>query len=212
MPNLFTSPDAWHGGYYELALELHDPTSRTRRAALEALWAHPSLEGCYTSNGSAPASQRRWQPAMLTPRDLDGSLYGLATVGGHPPLPCHAIALPSVEGPAWLSVGIPLAALATVLPVGDWPYDEGSPPEWREELDAWLRSLARAVWSRTGFRLGLIGWIPDGVSAAAVALEGVPADRATGYLVPTARGRLAWHPPTGGAPLPRRRRANLASR
>src|SRR5687767_12912870 len=59
MERLFTVPDAWRGGYVELALELGPPSDDRMGAALAALWAHPTLDGPYAERDREPWDQPR---------------------------------------------------------------------------------------------------------------------------------------------------------
>src|SRR5688500_5359960 len=82
---LFTAPDAWHGGTFDLTLYLGCATPVARfLAAAEALWSHPSLDGCYLDTRREPAEQPRVTPAEiqrgLTPDEGVSTLRGVATL------------------------------------------------------------------------------------------------------------------------------------
>ncbi len=62
---LFTTPDAWNGGYYELALEFGAISDIEFRSVLMALWAFPALEGCYLKRHLEPHEQARVPPGEV---------------------------------------------------------------------------------------------------------------------------------------------------
>jgi hypothetical protein len=43
----FTKPETRSGGYYELAIELGNRSDERLLTAMQAMWQHPSLNGCY---------------------------------------------------------------------------------------------------------------------------------------------------------------------
>ena len=59
MTPLFTVPDIWSGTSYELALEYLGGSDDAVRRALSALWASPSLDGCYPKNDTEPNGQSK---------------------------------------------------------------------------------------------------------------------------------------------------------
>jgi len=60
--SIFAYPDAWSGGYYELAMELGSRSDERLRSALATLWAYGGLDGCYLDSTLEPWQQRRVQP------------------------------------------------------------------------------------------------------------------------------------------------------
>ena len=54
--------DGWLGGFYELAMELGRRSDERLRAAGEALWSHPALEGLYGERDVPPDRQQPPDP------------------------------------------------------------------------------------------------------------------------------------------------------
>lgn len=72
----------WYGGLYELAIDFGtsgDESVPRLAAALSALWAHPTLDGCYASKEVPASSQQRVAPT-LDPIDHPRDYYGVATL------------------------------------------------------------------------------------------------------------------------------------
>lgn len=86
----------------------------------------------------------------------------------------------------WLTFYLPLGALARrERRIRGFPFDpDGGPVSlaWRASLDTWLAGVAREVFAHVDFRLALIGFELDNVTAAD--LDGVtPEERWNGYLL-----------------------------
>ena len=196
---LFTAPDAWSGGSYEVALEYGPLAPEAIRAVVARIWAHPALEGCWLSHDVEPDRQPRVDPSD-SKVEPDGWLRGVATFPNGERAPCGTYVVHDESG-AWVYFGVPLGSLGRGYPVGAFPFDDGSSLGWREEVDRWLLGVAEHVFAERPFALALVGWTDDPeTSAAEVARAGVPERRWTGIAVPTPEG-LAWHPPTEGAPI-----------
>ena len=195
MQPLFTRPETWTGGSYELGLEYGPLESVQVRGVLTRLWSHPSLCGCYLDHTREPGDQPRVSPAEADP---DHVLRGIATLPNGAVSSCDSSVL-VWEDSTWVYFGTPVGALGYAYPVGAYPFDDGRPLDWRTPLDAWLLDVAASVFEEHPFRLGLVGWLdPVETSAAEVADAGVPDRRWEGYVVPVG-GRLTWHPPNEGA-------------
>lgn len=197
---VFTNEDAWNGGSYELALELGPVNDQLLQRALAAVWSFPELDGCFLRMDLEPRDQRRI--TIPDPNlELNACLRGIATFLPRGPVACSTLPVREEEGADWLYFGLPLGSLARVLPVGAFPFDDGRDQSWRGELDCWLERLARHVYKSVKFKLGLVGWT-DGLieSASALTMNGVPAERWVGYLLPEG-DVLRWHPPNQGAPM-----------
>lgn len=195
---IFTRPDVWTGGSYELAVEVGPRDDEAVRRALQAIWTAPSLDGCFPLADREPHEQARVAIPECT---LDAPLHGVARIGSRPPIACRTLVIRYDDGLDWLHLCLPIGALECVLPVGMFPFDDGGDLAWRPELDEWLCELARRVFQAVPFRLGFVGWEGgefDDVEAFDA--SGVPSERWVGYLV-ASQGRLQWHPPTEGAPL-----------
>lgn len=75
-PAAFTIADNWHGGYYELAIELGEASDERLGRALATLWRVAVIRGCY---GSREREPHEMQTVPCTVRSLDrfGHLRGL---------------------------------------------------------------------------------------------------------------------------------------
>jgi hypothetical protein len=191
---IFTRPDAWSGGSYELAVDLGVSDDARLGQALAALWSHADLEGCYPDHAREPSDQLRATPAELD--GLDACLRGVARLGTLAPVACSSYLVPEEGGATWMYLGLPLGSLGTILTVGAFPFDDGRDPSWRLVVDAWLRGIAERVHAAVGIRRGLVGWV-DGTDVAGTS---VPDERWVGYLVPTGT-ELAWYAANQGAPM-----------
>ena len=196
----FTSEETWRGGFYEIEFELGVPSEERLALALQTVWSHPSLEGCYLSREQEPHAQVRVNPRQCA---IEGHLYGIAN-------------LPNSARAAWgtsvcrlqdengallrdfLAFYLPHGALGRTYPLGGYPFaDADQAATWRVPLDEWLVELGRYLYERVPFRLALLGFEVDfpNVSADFVQRNGIPAERFDGYLW-QARDQLEWHPPT----------------
>lgn len=196
---IFTRPDAWTGGSYELAVDL-GPVDDTRlEKALVAIWSHADVDGCYLELDREPAEQARVRPSR--DRDLQTCLRGIARLGTLAPVACSTVVVREDGGPDWLYFGLPLGSLGAVLPVGAFPFDDGRDLAWRSTVDGWLRRLGEHLFATVRFRIGLVGWT-DGLDDGTDNLldRGIPEERWVGYLVPSSDS-LTWHPPNQGAPM-----------
>ncbi len=192
---VFTHPDAWVGGSYDLVLDLAGRDDELLERTLSALWSHPSVEGCHPSRDAEPAEQGRVVPGRQV--GLEARLYGLAQLSRAAVVPCETVVVREDGGPDWVYLSLPLGSLARVLPIDGYPVGPSrTSVAWRVSVDAWLRGIAESTFQSAAFGLGMVGAFcyGDG-SAAQVARHGVPADRPVGFLVPRA-GSLDWYPAT----------------
>jgi hypothetical protein len=127
-------------------------------------------------------------------------LYGIARIPGAGRVACATHVYREDDGPDMVQLLLPLGSLATVFPIGDYPFDDGGDLAWRERLDGWLRGLAEHVRRAVTFELALVGWLDGQPSAIPERAGEVPDERWIGYLVQGVDG-LEWHPPNKGAPL-----------
>lgn len=199
MPNAASFPldENWHGGYYELALELgpHRDTDADTRLleALVAIWQEPGLDGCFLDRGVEPEHQHRVEPIPL---DLNepGHLLGRATLPTGARVVCGTWVSTYDDGADWLGFYLPLGALNNADPrVGAFPFP--GPPQtssrlWRERLDDWLAGIALRVRSLVEFRVGLIGFE---ASTPGDPWDGeIPDERWIGYMIPTGDTATFW--------------------
>ncbi|MEO0559698.1 MAG: hypothetical protein AAF170_16110 [Bacteroidota bacterium] len=195
MRKLFTRPDAWTGGSYEIALEYQPLHAEEVHVVLKRLWSHTSLNGCYLRADVEPEAQLRVPPASS-----NGWLRGIATLPNGDDTACGSVVVTD-EDATWIYFGSPMGSLIYSYPVGAYPFDDGLPLDWRTPLNDWLCDIARFVFEELPFQLGLVGWIdPLDITASDVSTSGVPETRYEGYLIPEATS-LTWYPPNTGAPM-----------
>lgn len=197
MRALFTRPDAWFGGSYELALEYGPLSDEQLRTVISRLWDYPSLSGCYLDHRVDPDEQPKFSPAEV---ESERCLRGAAVLPNGECVACRSIAVRE-EDATWICFAVPLGSLGYAYPVGAFPFADGMPLDWRAELDGWLVDMARFIFGDLPFRLGLVGWIdPLDTTAAEIASAGVPEQRWEGYVVPVQEA-LEWYPANQGAPF-----------
>ena len=189
----FTEPDTWHGGYYELAIELGPRSESRLRSALTRLWSHPHLEGCYASRELDPNAQPHIAPVLTAE---PGHLYGLATLPNGVAVACGTCVVREEDGPDWLDLYLPLGGLGLAYPVGAYPFGaEPTAPSWQPELDAWFRAIGVFVFQAVPFALGVIGFEASGsVYSHDLSATGIPSKCGVALLWPTTSG-LLFHPP-----------------
>jgi len=206
---MFTEPDTWAGGGFELVLELGPRDDARLGDAVAALWEHPTLTGCFLKMTVEPSRQDRVAPDS---QPLRSHLYGVAATPAGGEVACVSYPIrfdDGVEWPYldvdWLYLSIPMCSLGTAYPVGAYPmgaYPVGGYPmcadgaaDWIPPVGEWLREIGIAVFAAVPFRLGLVGWEPDDEDQVSALIErdGVPEDRWIGYLRPVG-GALRWYP------------------
>ena len=196
----FTSAETWFGGYYEIEFELGVPSDERLALALETVWSHPSLEGCYLSRDLEPHTQVRVSPREQA---TEGHLHGIANLPNGARAACGTcVCRLRDEGGTplrdLLTFYVPYGALALTYPLGGYPFSNAEQaPTWRVPLDEWLVKIGGFVYERVPFALALIGYEVDfpEVDAKSVQQNGVPLERYDGYLWEVG-GRLEWYPPT----------------
>jgi len=73
---IFTLQDAWTGGSYDLAIEPGPRDDARLSRAVNALWTHPDLVGCYQHMEREPNDQLRVDASSAETR-----LHGVARIG-----------------------------------------------------------------------------------------------------------------------------------
>ncbi len=193
-PMACTDAENWTGGFYELSLEIGDRDDERLQRALTALWRAAAITGCYPSRDREPADQIA-VPVTVASLDL-GHLRGIARPPLGAPVVCGCFATRVDDAEDWLTLYLPLGALARVdRRVGGFPFGPDGEPRsltWRTSLDAWLAGVATEVFRHVDFRLGLIGFEVDHTTAAELG-GGVPEPRWNGYLLPVG-GQLSYTP------------------
>ena len=195
----FTLADNWHGGFYELALELGDTSDTRLEAALRVLWSAAEVEGCYGSHRIAPADQQI-VPCTLASLLRFGHLRGVVRLPNGAPIVCGVVAVREDNGPDWLDFYLPLGALGRAEPLSDEhlvgdPGSGSASLTWRRPIDDWMAGLGTRVYTAAGFRLGLIGNEVSGQTDAAAIAGDPPTRRWIGYLIP-GDGQVRYLPAT----------------
>ena len=191
-PTDFLDDENWHGGYYELAIDLGERTAAGADArlvaALRTVWADSALEGCYLDRWRPRSEQTAITPAAASLEEPP-PLYGTATLPGGSTVVCVTHVVRGIDGEGrtphdWLDLCIPTGALGRVdTRVSDYPFGDDGSLAWRAPIDEWMYRVAAAVFRIAPFRVALIGFEVSGDPAAD--LEGpVPDDRWVGYVLP----------------------------
>jgi hypothetical protein len=185
---------AWFGGFYELAMEYEPWSEGNLDGALKAIWDFPDLQGCYLRHDIEPSQQQRVAPSLAM-LEANVHLRGIATLADGKQIACGTYLVPDDAGPAWIGLYLPMGALSTAYDVGAYPFEQDtSSQRWREPLEKWLAAVGEFVFSRSAFRLGLVGFEVSGmVSAKDLLVPGVSEKRSIGYLYPTDK-TLRWYP------------------
>lgn len=188
-PSALSRGENWTGGFYEVAFEVGGDGPDLQRV-LSALWPAAGVEGCHGSRDHEPGDPDE-VPLTLSSLEEYGHLRGVLELPSGHRVVCGCFAVRPGDGPAWLSLYLPLGALRATDPrIGAFPFGPDgaeSSLEWRLPLDAWLASIARAVLAEAPFDLALIGFEPNG-SPQAQSLNGSPPEeRWNGVLFPDGR-------------------------
>jgi hypothetical protein len=182
--HIFTATDAWYGGFYELALEMGPHSDEKLQAALNALWKHPDLDGCYFDRGREPADQPRTADFCL---ETGSHALGVATLPNGSRIACGSCLIREDNGPEWLDFYLPMGSLGTAYPVGAFPFgtEASKPHPWRYDVEDWLAGIGLSIARKASFQLGIIGFEVSGqVYAVDVDSKGIPSERFIGYLWP----------------------------
>src|SRR5690349_3835979 len=122
---VFTAPDTWHGGFYELALELGERSDQRLLAALRRVWSFPAVDGCYLDWLVEPTEQPRVEPPAHLAEP--GQLYGIARVPNGHEIACGTFIVREEDsGTDWLGFFLPTGALHDAYDLRGFPFDEGS--------------------------------------------------------------------------------------
>jgi len=181
-------------------MELGAPSDERLRAALQRIWAHPSIKGCCFSRDQEPQDQVR---VNLQNHPLESALFGITTLPNGASAACGTSVCRLTGGKDepprdLLSFYVQLGTIAKPYAIGGYPNsDVERAAVWRAQLDPWLAELGRFVFETVEFDLALVGWEVEfpSVSAESVKRGGVPSERYDGYLWRNGNG-LEWHPPT----------------
>ena len=193
---IFTRPDAWNGGFYELALEFGERVAdEVIVKTLGAIWEHPDLSGCYHSRSIEPSDQEATTP-NATHVQSGLHLYGIATLPNEKRIACGTVIIREDAGVDWLVLYTPIGSLGTAYKVGGFPFDQRSHSMWRKPVDNWFAAIGTTVYRQYRFPLGLIGLETSGdPNSEQVKQSGIPKHRQIGYLWPE-NGHLHYFPTT----------------
>lgn len=160
--------DPWEGGDYELYIEIVPTSGEGLVRALETIWSTPGMQ---PSDSGQAFSAESWIRGLVTLPD------GVRVV-------CETFAQHLESGVDFLSLAIPMGALGSAYPrVGGFPFGSEDSRSWREPLDLWFAEVARKVFSRVPFQLGLIGFdVSSEDLTRDVGHRGIPTDRWDAYL------------------------------
>jgi hypothetical protein len=203
MENLFCNRDTWHGGFYELSLEMGRATEESLDAALKAIWSSADLRGCYLRPDIEPSFQSQIAPDIKVLLS-HSHLRGIANLPNGKKIACGTFLVQEEGGGNWLGFYLPMGALSPAIEnAGAYPFDSnGISQSWRQPLETWLANIGQSVFSKVPFHLGLVGFEVSGeVTADELKVTGVPAERSMGYLFPM-DGKLTWFPTNQWQHLP----------
>lgn len=198
--NLFTADEVWKGGSYELLIQPSVGSSEEVCSLLKALWAFPSLEGCYLRTDCEPTDQTPVQPCEA---GVAGHLYGVATLPNQIVIPCGSYASDypgEEEYPPSYYIGfyLTMCALSSAYPVGAYPFGPmDNVSEWKTQVDSFLVEVGTWIHRKAPFDLALVGFEVD-VSTTPpeiIRANGIPEERHAGILWDDGVG-LKWYPAT----------------
>ncbi|HEY3963195.1 MAG TPA: hypothetical protein VGM05_01475 [Planctomycetaceae bacterium] len=199
---IFTSPDAWNGGDFELLLLFGHVEKEVVGQALAVLWSLPEVSGYWLDPDTEPGEQQRIA-ADSDVMDFTRVFRGIAELAGGSRVACSSsiLALGDEDG-WWLSFGIPMGSLGRAFSVGAYPTDDGTPTDWLVPVTEWFRGVAKEIFAGAPFAAGAIGWLTgnEADEIIAVANARIPSERWVGYLKPDGNS-LEWFPPNQLEPL-----------
>jgi hypothetical protein len=160
---VFTKPDVWYGGFYELAIELgpHGDNDLIL-AALSSIWGQPEVLGPFLDNDIEPSLQQR---AQLNTEERH--LYGVLHLNNSSALCCGSyVVQEDVEpgGSDWILFYVPAQSAHQVLGGSIEEMDIFS-----EELIPLVKQyckMAGAIFQRAAYRMALVGFEVSGEAYA----------------------------------------------
>ncbi|OWY72159.1 hypothetical protein B7486_04335 [cyanobacterium TDX16] len=197
MHSVFTPRDTWHGGYFELAIELGPRSDDRLTAAVEHLWNSSQLKGCWIDSNREPSEGTRIAKNRSEIILNEEHLYGIAMLDDGKNVACGCCAVREDGGIDWLVFYLPMGALARAYQnVGEYPFSRVGKRHndtWVAPIEKWLERLGRFLFEKVDFRLALIGFEVSG-SEYADQLEknGMPEKRWNCYLWRVV-GELVWY-------------------
>ena len=186
MKTIFTNPETWFGGFYELAIEIGPNSSQNLLQALQVLWSYPRLRGCYDSNKIEVEDQEKKNLVKIGLENWS-HLYGKAILTNNDELcPCGVCIIQEESGSDWLDFYFPMGALDALFNTGNSFSKEYSKNvnSWQVEIDEWLKNLAFNIFSKVNFPLALIGLEVSGEAYYKdLIVNGIPEVRYFNYLI-----------------------------
>ncbi len=159
-----SSPENWHGGFYEISIRLGARSDDRLESALQIGWTAANIDGCSAPLATPPEAQ---VPCTLASLLDHGHLRGVVDLPTCGRVVCGAVAIREDEGDDWLDLYVPLGALAVADPrVGGFPFGD---PElsatalaWRRPLDDWFSEIGQRVFAKVSFIHAVIGFEVSG--------------------------------------------------
>jgi hypothetical protein len=194
MSQIFTAPDTWVGGLYELALELPERSDATIAQALTTIWQIPALTGCYLSRDVEPEAQTEASPFDIP---HEGHVYGIAQLPNGKNCACGSYVSDLDADGLWVALYVPLGSLGRAYYVGGYPFGDWSPTieSTFVTVNTWLKEISDAVYEQFHFVFGVIGFESAFEELKKQALVGIPETRSEGLIIPE-KNTLRWYPPT----------------
>jgi hypothetical protein len=194
MTKIFTAPDTWVGGLYELALELPERSDGGVAQALSTIWQVPALTGCYLSRDVEPEAQ-----TQVSRFDIphEGHVYGIAQLPNGKSCACGTYVSDFDADGLWIAFYLPLGSLGRSYHVGGYPFGDWNPAIEASfvTVNTWLKEIGEAVYKHFHFVFGVIGFESGFEELKKDALAGIPETRPEGLIIPD-KGGLQWYPPT----------------
>jgi len=174
----------WHGGRYELALELGDRDESRLQAALQAVWGAAEVEGCLGPTDGRPPGYHD-VPCTVEHVERHGWLAGVARLPRGRSVVVAARVIRQRSGTDWLVFFVPVVALELAEPrSAAFGFRGADSLLWRRPLDRWLARLGQSVHRVAPCRLGLIGPDVAALTTARKLAGAPPAERWAGFLLP----------------------------
>jgi hypothetical protein len=202
---IFTTPGIWGGGFYELVMNLGKRSDPRLKAALELLWKHKDLDGCWLDPKVEPREGLRLQQSL---RDAP-QMHGIATLPDGAKVGCRVFVkrqnltngkLLGVPRPDVIHFGIPMGALATKYDVGTFPdaglgHQDSRP--WREKIDPWFVDMAKYIFDKVPYDFAIIGHeLNTKEIFRHLESQDAPEIRDWGYIYGNLNNEQTWYPPT----------------
>lgn len=149
--------ESWHGGFYELAIELGPRDDARLQTALDALWFAAGITDPVAVEWKL--EPRSWPiPRTVASIDAGHHLRGTVLLPSESRCVCSVIGVRlDYNGVDWLDFCLPTAALGALEPrVRGYPIGDDGGAEslvWRRPIDDWLADIARQVLRQARFRL-----------------------------------------------------------